>query len=182
MVRKHLSVRSETSSDVRPLVSIGGRTSTLIFPGNKRRACEKPTGHRSTVLCHPKDPALKTTTPSRAFPLCPKLIAQTQLIPSQGRCHCSALTGPRAGGSHSHGWAHPAPSAPTQPSQPWLAPQQAGLPPRNEKYWSELAESQLSAQLPQLACRSHCSGSSGAEHASFLPPGPHQTPWAVMNR
>lgn len=57
MMRKHLSVRSETSSDVRPLVSIGGRTSTLILPGNKRRAYEKPTHHRSTVLCPPRTPA-----------------------------------------------------------------------------------------------------------------------------
>lgn len=78
MVRKHLSVRSETSSDVRPLVSIGGRTSTLILPGNERRAYEKPTRYRSTVLCPPRTPA----SPALDSP-------STALILSQGFRHPS---------------------------------------------------------------------------------------------
>lgn len=88
MVLKHLSVRSVTSSDVSPLVSIGGRTSTLILPGDKRRACEKPTHHRSSALCpvpHPGQPqhspqsllpGLQASTPG----------AQAELHPSSNSC------------------------------------------------------------------------------------------------
>lgn len=78
MVRKHLSVRSETSPDVRPLVSIAGRTSTLILPRNKRRAYEKPTCHRSTTLWPPRTPA----PPALDRP-------RTALIPPQGFRHPS---------------------------------------------------------------------------------------------
>lgn len=87
MVLKHLSVSSVTSSDVSPLVSIGGRTSTLILPEDKRGACEKPTRHRSSVLCpapHPGQPqhcpqplpGLQAASPG----------AQAELDPSSSSC------------------------------------------------------------------------------------------------
>lgn len=52
MMWKHLSVRSETSSDVRPLVSIGGRISTLILPG-KREPVRNPRTTRALFSALP---------------------------------------------------------------------------------------------------------------------------------
>lgn len=83
MVLKHLSERSVTSSDVSPLVSIGGRTSTLILPGDKRGACEKPTHHRSSAP-YPEQPqhspqplpGLQVSTPG----------AQAESDPSSNSC------------------------------------------------------------------------------------------------
>lgn len=87
MVLKHLSERSVTSSDVSPLVSIGGRTSTLIFPGDKRGACEKPTHHRSSVLCPVPHPGQPQHSPQSLPGLQASTSgAQAELDPSSNSC------------------------------------------------------------------------------------------------
>lgn len=105
MVVKHLSVRSVTSSDVSPLVSIGGRTSTLILPGDKKGACEKPTHHRvfSGQPQHSPQPlpGLQASIPGAQADLDPSSnsCATQNDPPVPPNCHPTQSL-PRAGGSN----------------------------------------------------------------------------------
>lgn len=121
MVRKHLSVRSETSSDVSPLVSIGGRTSTLIFPGNKRRAGEKPVRHRSTVLCPPR-PCPQNSHTKHSIPLAPQTDtpARARPFPRLVSLFCPQL--PKSRGIHSHGAERAFFSPPSPHQMMWAVP------------------------------------------------------------